>query len=415
MKLRISKQKLLSFFVLGFYFFANSQAANCVHGQGIQFLLDAYLGSFGACSCEKTPINLFSFPSCNNGDFVLEFEDNFDGVQIDTSKWEVQPWGQGTLQGEATNQYYSLDNITLQNGICYITAKKENVQKRAVNWKDDTTILSDGLPNLRNYQYTSSNIWTKKKFFQGKYEIRCKMPQGNGFWPAFWMFGGQRWNEIDVFDSYAGTTNLVSSIGHDYDNRGKSNGCSKKLAGYDLDQWHTFTCIFDFDKMTFLVDNKEVRVIHRILTLNGQPIFCGDDIGQGTYFQLKSYPIERMSIIANLALIANSGEDGFVPIDDSTPFPSSFEVDYIKMWKRSDFEEYALIQPNPTSEKFTVTSNSTIYSVNIYDVNGKLVQKIDSYLPNTQIDLTGQPNGVYFVRVELNSKIHSLKLVKFAP
>lgn len=131
-----------------------------MHGNGIPYLLDAFLGSLGACNCEKFPVYLYGFPDCNSNPYVLEFEDNFDGTALDTSKWGIQPWGQGALEHSAFMEVNLLENVSVSNGICYITAKKETVQKRAVNWLGDAEILKDGLPNLRTYYYTSSNLWT---------------------------------------------------------------------------------------------------------------------------------------------------------------------------------------------------------------------------------------------------------------
>jgi len=108
--------------------------------------------------CDGQQVVLTQDGQCDYNPYVLEFVDNFDGNSLDLSKWQIQPWGQGTLQGAATQEYNSLDNVSVANGICNITAKHETVVRRAVNWKPDNEILSDGLPNLRTYYYTSSNI-----------------------------------------------------------------------------------------------------------------------------------------------------------------------------------------------------------------------------------------------------------------
>jgi beta-glucanase (GH16 family) len=392
-----------------------SQAASCIHGGGVRYLLDAYLGSVGACNCEKAGVILYDFPKCNTNPYIIKFEDNFDGNVLDTSKWEIQPWGQGSLKDDANVGYYSTDNAIVQNGICSITAKKETVLRRAVSWKNDSTILTDGEPNLRTYNFTSSNLWTKEKFFQGKYEIRCRMPKGNGFWPAFWMFGGKRWNEIDVFDNYYSTTKLINSIGHDFDGFGRPSGCNMSYVGFDFSQWHTFSCIFDFDKISFLVDDELIRVVHRIITLDGYPVVCGDKIDFGTYYQLKSYPIERMSIIINLALISEKGPGSSLQIDSTTPFPSSFDVDYVKMWEREPIEEYLTAQPNPTADTFKVNSNSSIITLEIHNVNGEMIYKSEMTSPTFSIDLSSQPNGIYFLTARLSNSYRTLKIIKYAP
>ena len=212
----------------------------------------------------------------------------------------------------------------------------DKVTRRAVSWKNDNEVLTDGLPNLRTYEYTSSNLWTLKKFFHGKYEIRARLPDGKGLWPAFWMFGGQRWNEIDVFDNYDGINTFVTSVGHDYDGNGTSEGCNQSFSGYDFSQWHTFTCIFDFDRIIWQIDGVTVRSLHRFQTLSGIIVYCGENIAQGTYFFQKSFPIESMSIILNLAIGSGNGPS---PLPDATtPFPSIFEIDYVRFYIKSEDE-----------------------------------------------------------------------------
>lgn len=276
-----------------------------------------------------------SIPSCNTNDYVLVFEDNFNGNSLDTTKWQIQPWGQGALYGNGgrNQEYNSLDNIEVSNGTLKIIAKKETVTKRAIYWKPDSEVLSDGLPNLRTYNYTSSNIWTKNKFFHGKYEMRCRVPNGMGFWPAFWVFGGQRWNEIDFFEIYGDNIDeYTCNIHHDYDGDGCSEKCpysNDNLA--DFSQWHTFTCEFSSMKIVWSIDNSPVRILYRISTISGWVIDCGESVAQGVYAALKSWPIENMYIIANMAI-----ETGDKSPNDNTVFPAVFEIDYIRYYKKKD-------------------------------------------------------------------------------
>jgi hypothetical protein len=327
--------------------FGFSQTAGCVHGSGISYILDAYLASMGACNCQKEGVILFNMPSCPESPYILDFEDEFEGNALDTTKWGLIGYAQGASADGQNIEYNSLDNVEVYDGICHIVGKKETVMRKLVNWKDSSEILADGLPNFRRYDYTSSNIWTKRKFFHGKFEIRCRLPKGNGFWPAFWLFGGKRWNEIDIFDNYAGIDKLVSSIGHDYDGDGKATGCSKDITGFDFSDWHKVSCSFEFDKIEIFVDDVPVRVINRIVTNDGLPVNCGDNLAQGTYYFLKSYPIEQMQMVLDLALTSHNGPGGSKPVDETTPFPSAFEIDYVRVWKRSPGEIFLNVQPNP--------------------------------------------------------------------
>lgn len=120
--------------------------------------------------CDGQQVVLTQDGQCDYTPYVLEFEDNFDGNSLDLSRWQIQPWGQGALYGNggSTQEYNSLDNVEVSNGTCKITAKQETVVRRAISYLPDNQILSDGLPNLRTYNYTSSNIWTKYQFGYGK-------------------------------------------------------------------------------------------------------------------------------------------------------------------------------------------------------------------------------------------------------
>lgn len=306
--------------------------------------------------CCKAGSFLPSMPDCNNGNYYLVFEDNFNGNSLDLSKWQIAD-PQGALYGNGglSQEFNTLDNIEVSNGTCKIIARHETVFRRAIDYcpegcicddqTDDGTsisedvdncILEDGLTNLRQYNYTSSNIRTKQKFFYGKYEILCRLPDGKGFWPAFWTYGGQRWNEIDVFEIYGDNINrFTCNAHHDYDGDGYSETCSYAQDNVsDFTKWHKFTCIFDFDKIIWEIDDNEIRHLHRFSTIsNGAPISCGENIANGIYYQEKSYPIEDMHIFMNLAI--QSGDDA---PDANTVFPNYYEIDYVRFYIKSEQE-----------------------------------------------------------------------------
>jgi beta-glucanase (GH16 family) len=402
---------LFLFFFSGLFksTFAQLATPNCIHGTGIQYLLDVYLAQFGACNCQRSGVILTSFPKCDTGPFVVDFEDNFDGSVLDTSKWEL-PGAQGALEGAQNIGLYTLNNSSVSGGICHLTAKKETITARSISWQADNDIMKDGLPNLRIFNFTSGMLWSKKTFFYGKYEARCRMPAGKGFWPAFWTFGGIRWNEIDFFDTYAGLNEYVNSLGHDFEGRNAPNGCNKLDKGFDFSAWHIFTCIFDYDKMTFLIDGEIQREVDRVITLDRKPVYCGDEIDAGTYYQLMAYPMEPMSIILNLALLSKNGPADSSPIDDSTPFPSSFDVDYVRYWKRVPAS--ISLYPNPGQGKIKLHSNTTIKSIEIDNLTGQPVYKSNVSDTDLEVDLSAQPDGVYILTAELEGVYKTLKIVK---
>ena len=391
---------LIVFFGLSNPSYSQLVTPSCVHGGGIKFLLDAYLASIGACNCQRSGVILTSMPNFNTGVYELVFEDNFDGDSLQLSKWEVTG-NQGALEGGQNTGVYTLNNVNVFDGVCHLTSKKETITKRTVSWDPDNKIMSDGLPNLRTFEYTSGMIQTRKKFLYGKYEIRCKMPSGKGFWPAFWFFGGKRWNEIDVFDNYAGINEFVTSIGHDFEGIGKPNGCNATYRFYDFSKWHTFTCQYEYDKIIFMIDNEIVREIYRALSQTGNPVLCGDKIDYGTYFQLEAFPIEEMNLILNLALISKQGPGKSVPIDETTAFPSSFDIDYVRCWHK--IPESIQIYPNPTKDYLNI-DNANGFHVSIINMLGQQVFASQIDQQNFQINLSSlKCRGLYFVQI-LNTK-----------
>jgi beta-glucanase (GH16 family) len=388
---------------------AQLTTAHCVHSSGIKYVLDAYLGSIGACNCERTGVYLFDFPPCSEDPYVPDFADDFNGTGLDTSKWQNIPYGQGALQGSQRIDVSRLENVEVKDGVCHIVAKNEKVTTRAVTWKDDNDILEDGLTNLRDYDYSAAILFSKRKFYHGKYEIRCRMPAGNGFWPAFWLFGGERYNEIDIFDNYAGTTEVVTSIGHDYE-KGSVSGCNDSKKGYDLMQWHRFTLEWQDDKMVFSVDDETVRVISRVVTASGKVVSCGDEVGQGSYFQLKAWTVEPMNLIFNLVLISEHGPAGSVPVDGSTPFPSSFDVDYIRYWKRSPAE--LVVFPNPANDIVQISSTAAIKKCVVHDLAGNLLLEKEGTGENMELHLGTCTDGMYLLTVCFEGATRNVKVIK---
>ena len=123
----------------------------------------------------------------NESDWQLVWSDEFDGTDIDSSKWthEVNCDGGGNDEKQ-----------------CY-TANSEN------SFVQDGKLNIVALPEQRQaLPYSSARLISKNKgdWSYGRFEIRAKAPRGQGSWPAIWMlptddiYGG--WphsGEIDIF------------------------------------------------------------------------------------------------------------------------------------------------------------------------------------------------------------------------
>jgi beta-glucanase (GH16 family) len=407
---RLLSLSILYLLLLNSSSFGQLKPAACVHSHGFQFLSDAMLGSIGACNCEKAPVFLDGLSGCTNGEYEIEFEDEFDGTKLDTSKWMSCPWGEGYMEGSSSTGINLLENVEIRDGICHAIAKKEQVVKRVISWKADNDILDDGQANLRKFDYTSVSLYTKRKFLYGKFEIRCKIPVGNGLWPAFWTYGGIRGNEIDFFDNYAGINTIVTSIGHNYDGLAKNSGCNDLQSGFDFSGWHTVTGIFDYDRLQFLVDDKLIRHVYRITSVTGQGINCGDNFEYGTYYQLKAFPIEPMYLIFSMGLSSIHGPG--TNVDNSTPLPSSLEVDYVKVWVKK--EKTINVYPIPAKDRLWIESTFNMMEVSAFDITGNLIRHWLINNSTAAFDVSDLTNGLYVFEFQYNggTKYQKVAIVK---
>ena len=141
----------------------------------------------------------------------LSFSDEFNGSDLDTSKWNYE----GSTFGDGNSEIACLlpDNLSVSGGTLKLTARRQ--QTVCPN-----EIRPGEFPNGR--PWTSAAIDSSGKFAQakGRYEIRAKLPDGQGFWPAFWMtsqdypYGGNGASgEIDVFEAFGQSpTDLLTSV-----------------------------------------------------------------------------------------------------------------------------------------------------------------------------------------------------------
>lgn len=297
--------------------------------------------------CDYFLIYNHIMPDCNPSNYVLMFEDNFDGNSLDLDVWELQSHGQGALIGSPSQEVYTLDsdNLEVSNGTLKIMLQNSPKWRRAVNWKADNEVLEDGEPNLRLYDYSSSSIWTKKKMFrEGKYEIRFKLDGVSGMWPAFWTFSGgggpagDPWNELDIFEIYYDNKwKFTTNVHYDYNRDEVTSGeqCNSSKKRNHLDQWRTVTCYFDNDRIRIYLDNKLMAVKYRYYDYYGNPLECGDGYSYLAN-ELYGWPRDIGAMVLNMAM-QNSPDAS----DDASDFPCTFEIDYVKYWQKSNCQEYA--------------------------------------------------------------------------
>ncbi len=73
-----------------------------------------------------------------------------------------------------------------------------------------------------------------------------------------------------------------------------------------------------------------------------------------------------------------------------------------------------ILYPNPTNESFSIKHNEIKHysKIEIYDVKGTKVKTVYNTLNNEKISLTEFDNGIYFIKVILESDIQTFKILK---
>ncbi len=248
--------------------------------------------------------------------WVLRWQDDFAGSTLNDANW-TPSIGAG-YNNEL--QYYTgrPDNIKVENGVLQLTALKE-----AYN----------------GHNYTAGRIESRQKvdFTYGRVEARMKLVEGQGLWPAFWLLPTTgNWPE-------GGEIDIMELLGHE---PGKTYGtCHYTVNGqitspgafYVLpngsfaDSFHVLAVEWTPDAITWLVD--------------GTAYFTRTKAQIGA----TNWPFHSdFFIILNLAVGGNWPGNP----NSATPFPSTMEVDWVKVYQHNPdihIQGPTLAEPNTSA------------------------------------------------------------------
>jgi len=238
-------------------------------------------------------------------DYQLVWSDefNYSGTP-DNSKWSYDIGGDGWGNNEA--QYYTsnLKNSEVKDGFLSINAIKEDFEGK---------------------KYTSARLVTKSKgdWLYGRIEVRAKLPEGTGMWPAIWMlptdeaYGG--WpnsGEIDIMENlgyipyFIVATVQTKSYFH---NQGTQKNSILAVPDCYSD-FHNYIMEWDNQNLKFYVDSKIYLTFEN----------------QGTGFDVWPFD-KRFHLILNVAVGGTYG--GAQGIDDRI-FPQSMVLDYVRVYQK---------------------------------------------------------------------------------
>ncbi|MCK8060696.1 MULTISPECIES: carbohydrate binding domain-containing protein [unclassified Fusibacter] len=274
--------------------------------------------------------------------WTMTWNDEFNGSELDLTKWkhDIGNWivdesGAGVAAGWGNNEkeFYtdSSDNAYVESGKLVIKAIKEETSDE-----------------FGSYDYTSAKLLTKGLFSQkyGRYEISAKLPVGKGLWPAIWMlpvedvYGG--WaasGELDIVEGWGSRPNVVAGTLH-YGALWPNNKYSGKEYTFadttSVNDFHVYAIEWEPGEIRWYVDGALYQTQNNWNTKDAN----GEEYSFPAPFDQEFYMIMNLAVGGNF-----DGE----PTED-TMFPSTMEVDYVRVYELTGRDYMTPVEPESISE-----------------------------------------------------------------
>jgi beta-glucanase (GH16 family) len=232
---------------------------------------------------------------------TLVWSDEFDGTAINANNWTYDLGASGWGNNEWQNYTSSSANSSVENGLLTITARQEGSSYTSARMKSE---------GLQDFQF-------------GRIDIRAKLPEGQGIWPALWMLGVNfseggwpQCGEIDIMEMVGHMPSTVHGTAHwgSSWNVWQYTGSSIDLANGEKfsDAFHLFSVDWQENGITWYMDDQPYFSLSSS-QMNGQP-----------------YPFN-----ASFFFIMNIAVGGNWPgyPDASTSFPQEMIVDCVRVFQ----------------------------------------------------------------------------------
>ncbi|HEX2970459.1 MAG TPA: glycoside hydrolase family 16 protein [Bacteroidales bacterium] len=272
----------------------------------MKLLLFALAASVSICAFPQTIAE-------KKTEWKLVWQDDFNGKNLNQKKWNVL-MRENSKHNEL--QYYIPEEVFTRNGFLTIRSSRRNYGSK---------------------EYTSGRLDTKDKYapVYGRFEIRAKLPGGQGVWPAFWLYPQNRnwlieyimaeavangkeslipeerpwYTEIDIMEFLGHERSILYGTLHYYTFDGRKMTSSGTWRGTDdyTKDFHTYVLEWEPDSLKWYVDD---HLIHS----------TGTGIPHTPHY-----------------IILNTAIGGAWPgnPDSTTVFPQLHEIDYVRVYQRA--------------------------------------------------------------------------------
>lgn len=267
----------------------------------------------------------------------LVWADEFAAPAIDRSKWDfdVDCWGGGNQERQCYTD--RAENARIADGRLIITARRESFSGPAL----PAHMREDGDESRATKPYTSARLVTRGRaaWQYGRIEVRARLPQGQGTWPAIWMLP-----EANTYGPWAasGEIDILEAV-----NLGTAcNACPGGLENTILGTLH-----FGGEWPANALNSSEMRVPDVLEGFHTFGIIWAPGVIEWTYdgavFARKqagswwsansadpAAPFNQpFHLIINLAIGGGLTEERGLGGLDETGFPKTLEVDWVRVWQ----------------------------------------------------------------------------------
>jgi beta-glucanase (GH16 family) len=222
----------------------------------------------------------------------------------DSVKWSYDAGGHGWGNNEL--QYYTkanLNNARVEKGMLMIEARKEEIGSN---------------------NYSSARLITKGKgdWSHGRIEVRAKLPQGIGTWPAIWMLASTtplQWpddGEIDIMEHVGHNPGFIHFSIHTkkYNHIMGTQKTDTFFVADAMEHFHVYAMEWNEQTMQWFVDGKQVFEV----------------INDGT--GMDAWPFNQpFHLLLNIAVGGNWG--GQKGVNDKI-FPQRMLIDYVRVYQK---------------------------------------------------------------------------------
>ncbi len=231
--------------------------------------------------------------------WILTFDDEFNGAELDLLHWSPHdPWGHVR---DRQLQAFAPESVSVSAGRLHLIAQRTDETK---------PVRYDG----KDREYVSGAVTTFGTFAQtyGRFEIRCRIPAGRGLHSSFALYPVALGPlpKIEIFD-VAGSAPATVSVANHWGTEQTERSFGDSFPGPDLSAGlHTVAIEWDADRISWFVDGKE------------------------TFQSVEGVPRQPMFLLLDLTVGGGTGSVSTRFPDESTVFPASLDVDYIRVYKR---------------------------------------------------------------------------------